>query len=124
MGVNIGNFHRNLLNNSIVCAVLAGILLGFAAFSLKTTLYDIDSLTAFLTSPFVWATGVIGLSGFLVYQKALSKSYVTTAIPLVTGITIILPAVLAAWFLNDVVTITKLSGIALILAGIAGVVKK
>ena len=115
------------LSGRIVLEMLgSGVLLGLAGFALKAGVAEL-SLDALLPgiflNPFLWAAGVMGLGGFLLMQKALHGERMTIVTPVIGGVSIALPVILAYFFLAESISPIKWAGIVLILAGVAGMGK-
>ena len=98
---------------------IAGILIGLGAFGLKFGVAEISLTPTFLldvlSNPLIWVVGIISLVGFLLMQKSLHGEKVAIVAPMIGGISIILPGVLAWLFLGDVISTIKWAGIVLIL---------
>jgi len=108
---------RSNINHNMI-AVVAGLLLGLAAFFLKLVMNEGISINI-VYSPFAWITAVLAIAGFLLMQKAL-QSYVSVVIPMMTGIVILVSVLLAFLFLAESISFLKWLGIALILIGVFG----
>lgn len=109
---------------NILMPILAGVLVGFAGFVVKSVVSKISLTPTFLfhvlQNPLSYLAGFLGLVGFLVFQKSLYRGKVTTITPVMNGLSILVPVVLAAVFLAESMPPIKVIGIALIVAGIAG----
>lgn len=102
---------------------VAGILIGLAGFFLKSSLLDITNVAGFLLHPVSWVAGILGLAGFMVMQKALHGGHVSVVTPVMAGISIALPVVLAYLFLGEAVSMLKWAGVILIVVGVLGLGK-
>jgi len=104
--------------------VIAGILIGVAGYLIKLVMSSISLNATFLVSillqPLSYVAGVLGLVGFLIFQKSLYKGKVSVVTPIMSGIGILLPVALAIIFLGEPSPLIKLVGIVLILMGVAG----
>lgn len=105
----------------------AGILMGLAAFGLKFGVAEFSLTPTFLldvlSSPIIWAFGIISIIGFLLMQKSLHGERVAIVAPMIGGISIALPVLLAWLFLAELISPLKWAGIVLILVGVAGLGK-
>ena len=114
-------------HNWLIVALVSGILYGLMAYFLKISLEGFGLSAAgmliFLSNPYTWLTGLIALSGFLLMQKALYEGHVTLVTPIIGGVSIIIPVVLAFLFLGEVISQIKWIGLILILIGTAGLGK-
>lgn len=107
--------------------VLAGALIGLAGFLLKAGVADLSlglsAILGILLNPILWVAGVVAIAGFLLMQKALHMERVAIVSPMVGGVSIVLPVLLAWVFLGEIVSDLKWIGIVLILIGVAGLGK-
>ncbi len=124
MGLSHAGFGRDSSGFNILIAVFAGILIGLAGFLVKIALGSIVLDTSFIFSilqqPLAYLAGLFGLAGFLLFQKALHRGKVSLITPIVTGMGIAVPVVLAFLFLSEIVSTLKIAGIVLILVGVFG----
>jgi len=114
------DYHRSFSNN-IITALLAGLLLGLAAFFLKIVMSG-EISREIIYSPVAWFTLLLAASGFLMMQSAL-QGYVSKIIPIITGNSILVSVVLASIFLGELISILKWIGILLVLIGVFGLVE-
>lgn len=82
-------------------SVLSGFFIGLATFFAKIAISYAGLLTLFITNPATWIAFVLALTGFLLLQKALQADMISRAIPIVTGLSIIIPVLLAVSFLGE-----------------------
>jgi transporter family protein len=101
-------------------AVIAGLLLGFAAFFLKLVMSEFS--IAIIYSSFAWITLIFAVAGFLLMQKSL-QGYISRIIPIITGVTILVSLMLAFVFLGENISYISFLGIFLVLAGVFGLAK-
>lgn len=124
MGASSHGNRRHIPGFNILMPVLAGVLVGFAGFVVKAVVSEISLTPTFLfhvlQNPLSYLAGFLGLAGFLIFQKSLYRGKVTTITPIMNGLSILVPVVLAGLFLAESLPATKIVGIALIVAGIAG----
>ena len=91
---------------------------------LKAGLLNVSGILGFLLNINVWLAGILGLGGFLFMQKALHHGHVSVVTPVIGGISIALPVVMAFLFLGETVSAMKWLGIALIVGGVIGLGKQ
>ena len=124
MGLSHAGFGRGSSSINILIAVLAGILIGLAGFLVKLALggivLDSNFIFSILLKPLAYLSGILGLAGFLLFQKALHRGKVSLITPIVTGMSIAVPVVLAFLFLSEIISTLKIIGIVLILVGVFG----
>src|SRR3989338_7002415 len=124
MGLSRSGFSRDSSSVNILVAVLAGILIGLAGISVKlalgTVVLDSNFIFSVLKQPLAYLAGFLGLAGFLLFQKALHRGKVSLITPIVTGMSIAVPVVLAFLFLSEIISTLKIIGIVLILVGVFG----
>jgi multidrug transporter EmrE-like cation transporter len=105
----------------------AGFMMGLAAYGLKAGLAGkaVDSyfILSVLTDPFMWMVGILSILAFLLMQRALHGSHVSIVSPMIGGIAIVLPVLMAYFWLGEAVSIIKWAGILLVLLGTAGLGK-
>ena len=127
MAVRARSSRRYFSSVVILEMLLAGVLMGLAAFGLKFGVLDISLSSRFLlevlSNPLIWAVGVISIIGFVLMQKSLHGEKVAIVTPMIGGISIILPVLLALGFLGETVSALKWAGIILILIGVTGLGK-
>jgi len=125
--VTAGN-SRYSLGLSILMPVLAGTLIGIAGFLVKVALAKVSLTTSGLSSlvyePLVYIAAVLGIVGFLLFQKALHGGKVSIVPSIMNGLSISVPIILAMGFLGENLTVFKATGIVLVLVGIAGLREK
>jgi len=118
------NNSGNISSDTVLRAACAGVLIGLAWFILKLAVsglaLDINFLLSLLTQPSAYIAGLLGISGFLLFQKSLHDGKVSVVSPIVTGLSIAVPVSLAFLFLSETISTLKIVGIGLILIGIAG----
>lgn len=124
MDVVMSGNNRDNPRLPIVIAVAAGLLIGLASFMIKTVVSGLVIgrpffITVF-TNPLSYISGLIGLLGFILFQKSLKIGRVTMITPIMNGVSIIIPVLLAVVFLSEALPPLKLAGIFLIIAGIIG----
>ena len=109
---------------SILMPVIAGILIGVAGYLIKIVMSSVSLNTGFLVGvlmqPVAYVAGVLGLVGFLIFQKSLYKGKVSVVTPIMSGLSILIPVALAILLLGEPSPPLKLVGIVLILVGVAG----
>ncbi len=124
MGITGSRSNRGSPYLNILMPVIAGILIGVAGYLIKLVMSSISLNATFLVSillqPLSYVAGVLGLVGFLIFQKSLYKGKVSVVTPIMSGIGILLPVALAIIFLGEPSPLIKLVGIVLILMGVAG----
>jgi len=124
MGLSRAGFSRDSSSVNILIAVLAGILIGLAGFLVKLALgsvvLDSNFIFSVLKQPLAYLAGILGLVGFFLFQKALYRGKVSLITPIVTGMGIVVPVILAVLFLQEIVSTLKIVGIVLILVGVFG----
>ncbi len=116
------------LGLSILMPVLAGTLIGIAGFLVKLAMSNVDLTTSGLKSlayqPLVYFAAILGIVGFLLFQKSLHGGKVSIVPSIMNGLSISVPIVLAILFLGESLTAFKAVGIVLVLVGIAGLREK
>lgn len=120
MALRSSDSNRGFSDNTMK-AVIAGLLLGLAAFFLKLVMSERIFMTV-LYSPFAWTTLILAVAGFLLMQKSL-QGYVSRIIPIITGVTILVSLMLAFVFLGEKISYISFLGIFLVLAGVFGLAK-
>ena len=109
---------------SILMPVIAGVLIGVAGYLIKIVMSSVSLNAGFLvgvlTQPLAYVSGVLGLVGFLLFQKSLYKGKVSVVTPIMSGLSILIPVALAILLLGEPSPPLKLVGIVLILVGVAG----
>lgn len=122
MGYGNSVHNRNIPGNVLTEASLSGTFLGLSAFFAKLSLglitLDLFFLIQFLLNPISWLAILFGILGFLLFQKALHDADMSIVTPLVGGLSIVYPIVLALIFLGETVSVIKWIGIAFILIGV------
>lgn len=108
-------------SDSIVGAVVSGVLLGTGSFFLKITMSGVIS-RMLIFSPIAWIALILMTTGFLFMQKSL-QGYVSKAIPIINGFFIFVSVMLAFFFLGEAISALKWLGIFLVLAGVFGLLK-
>lgn len=102
----------------------AGFMMGLAAYGLKAVLQGIQMDAYFVlsvvSSPYMWLIAAISILAFLLMQKALHGSHVSIVSPMMGGIAIVLPVLMAYFWLGESISAIKWVGIALVLVGTAG----
>ncbi len=105
-------------------AVLSGTILGAVAFLVKLFMVSAPLDSGFfiflISNPLAWMAGVGGIAGFLLFQLALSRGKVTIVAPLVAGLGMIVPVIMAFAILQEPVSTAKWIGIVLIAMGVGG----
>ncbi|HLD77771.1 MAG TPA: hypothetical protein VJB16_01955 [archaeon] len=107
-------------------AIIIGIVMGFGAFFLRIALssgFSPAALPALLASPLAWAGALFSVVGFLGMQKALSAGNASVVMPLLGGLSVLVPVALGLAFLGEAVGALKAAGIVLILVGTAGIAR-
>jgi multidrug transporter EmrE-like cation transporter len=100
--------------------------MGLVAYWLKTGLAGmaVESLViSVVASPFMWFLAILSIAAFLIMQKALHSHHVSLVSPMIGGISITLPVLLAFFWLGESISVIKWVGIALVLIGTAGLGK-
>ena len=127
MAVRSGAGRRCFSSRVILEMLAGGVLIGLAGFVLKAGVaelsLDASAILGIILNPLLWAAGIMGLAGFLLMQKSLHGEKVAIVAPMIGGISIILPVLLAYFFLAEAVSMLKWAGIVLILVGVAGLGK-
>ncbi len=104
--------------------VIAGVLLGLAAFLIKIVMtgasFNMQFVFSFFLNPLTWSAIISGLAGFLIFQKSLYRGKVSVAYPIVSGVSIAIPVAFAFLFLGEILSTIKIVGIVLILVGVTG----
>ncbi len=105
----------------------AGFMMGLAAYAMKVVLgyiaMDSYFILSVITTPEMWMIGIMSALAFLLMQRALHGAHVSIVSPMIGGIAIILPVLMAFFWLGEVVSIIKWVGIILVLLGTAGLGK-
>ncbi len=108
----------------ILIAVVAGVLIGLASFAMKTVVSELPLSSGFVSAvaynPISYVAGLLGLIGFVLFQKSLQLGKVTMITPIMNGVSIVIPVLLAVLFLSEALPPLKLAGITLIVMGIIG----
>ena len=115
-----GSDRNRYLSDSIVLAILSGILLGLAGFCLKIVMSGELSM-AIIFSPYAWIALLLAVGGFLLMQKSF-QGYVSRAIPIINGFLIIVSVALAYVFLGETLSGIKMLGTFFVLIGVFGLV--
>jgi len=109
---------------SILMPVVAGVLIGVAGFLIKIVMSKVTLSSTFLLdvlqNPLAYLAGILGLIGFVIFQKSLYKGKVSIVTPIMNGLSILVPVVLAVLFLAESLSTLKIVGIVLIVVGVAG----
>lgn len=115
---------RNSFGLGILMPIVAGVLIGVAGFLVKLVMSKISLNAGFilgvLFNPISYLAGLLGIIGFVIFQKSLYKGKVSTITPVMNGLAILVPVVLAVLFLAETVSTIKIAGIVLIVVGVAG----
>ncbi|MFH0836555.1 MAG: hypothetical protein V1870_00330 [Candidatus Aenigmatarchaeota archaeon] len=106
---------RNKTINRRLFGILSGTLLGIAAFLIKIAVSTGVLNIEFFINPITWIALILAIVGFLLMQKAFYYSSISTVISTIAGLSIIIPIILAHFFLSE--TINPI-GIILILLGV------
>ena len=105
----------------------AGFMMGLAAYALKVVLayipMDAYFVLSVLSTPEMWMIGMLSILAFLLMQRALHGAHVSIVSPMIGGIAIILPVLMAYFWLGEAVSLMKWAGIILVLIGTAGLGK-
>ncbi len=124
MGSTSSRNNRSSPYLNILMPVVAGILIGVAGYLIKIVMSSISLSTSFvidiLMQPLAYGAGILGLVGFLIFQKSLFKGKVSVVTPIMSGLSILIPVALAILLLGEPSPPLKLVGIVLILVGVAG----
>ena len=108
----------------LIAATLSGALYGFMSYFLKVSLgsfsFTPGGIMVFVSNPLAWVTGILVLAGFLLMQKALHDGLVTIVIPIISGISIIIPVLLGVVLLGETLTTFQWFGVLLVIVGTAG----
>lgn len=101
--------------------------MGIVAYLLKAGVMQMEMnqyfLLSVMASPFMWFLAVLSIAAFLIMQKALHGSHVSIVSPMVGGISIVLPVIMAWLWLGESVSPLKWAGIILVLVGTVGLGK-
>lgn len=111
---------RNSAGVIVLEVVSSGVLIGLAGFFLKAGLLGVSGIMSFFVNPAIWIAGIMGLVGFLAMQKALHYGHVSLVTPIISGISIALPVILAYLLLGESVSLLKWTGLAAIVVGVIG----
>ena len=105
----------------------AGFMMGLAAYAMKVVLayVPMDSyfILSVITTPEMWLIGIMSILAFLLMQRSLHGAHVSIVSPMIGGIAIILPVLMAYFWLGESVSAIKWAGIILVLVGTAGLGK-
>ena len=123
-----GDTSRRYFSSVVILEMLAGgVLIGLAGFVLKAGVSDLSlgtsAILGIILNPILWVAGIMGLIGFVLMQKSLHGEKVAIVAPMIGGVSIILPVLLAWLFLADAISGLKWAGIILILIGVLGLGK-
>ncbi len=115
---------RHSSSLGILMPILAGMLIGIAGFLVKMVMSKVSLNSGFISgvlyNPITYLAGVLGIVGFVIFQKSLYKGKISTITPVMNGLAILVPIVLAVLFLEESLSTIKIVGVALIVIGIAG----
>lgn len=124
MGASRTRNNRRGSGFSILMPVAAGVLIGIAGFVIKLVMSKITLSPTFLfdilSSPLAYIAGVLGLAGFIIFQKSLYGGKVSTVTPIMNGLSILVPVILAVLFLAESLPTLKIIGVVFIVIGVAG----
>lgn len=127
MVVRSGASRRHFSSVVILEMFAGGVLIGLAGFALKAGVselaLDMSAILGIILTPILWIAAIIGLAGFLLMQKSLHGEKVSIVAPMIGGVSIILPVLLAYFFLGDIISELKWVGIILILVGVTALGK-
>ncbi len=108
----------------LVLSLVGGVLLGLSAAATKLGLQATDpqrllpNLPALL-NPWLAAAGVMGICGFLLFQKSLASGRLAVLGPLAGGVSVVLPSATGVLVFGEVLSSWKALGIVFILLGVA-----
>ncbi len=124
MGAVIHGNTRHSSGLIILIAIAAGLLIGLASFVIKIVVSKLSLSSGFISgvayNPISYIAALLGLIGFVLFQKSLQLGKVTMITPIMNGVSIIVPVLLAVLFLSEALPTLKLAGILLIVVGIIG----
>lgn len=110
-----------------VMPFLAGILIGLAGFLVKIAMSKLTLSPIFLLdllqNHLSYLAAAMGLAGFLLFQKSLYTGKISMVIPIINGLSILIPVALAFIFLAESASPMKIIGVVLIVIGIVGISK-
>ncbi len=86
---------------TIMYSILSGTSLGLAAFFIKIAVSG-AGLQSIISNPFTWIAAILGIIGFILLQKSLYSGFISEAVPIMAGISILLPIILASMFLGEI----------------------
>ena len=122
-----GSRSRDNSGSPILEMLAAGFMMGLAAYAMKVVLgyiaMDSYFILSVITTPEMWMIGIMSALAFLLMQRALHGTHVSVVSPMIGGIAIILPVLMAFFWLGEAVSIIKWVGIILVLLGTAGLGK-
>ncbi|MCK5023678.1 MAG: hypothetical protein KAS04_05880 [Candidatus Aenigmarchaeota archaeon] len=129
-----GNIFSNIRNSTRLSilrdfeAVLGGVFIGLASFLMRAVLggipMDIMSLILMAFNPVAWLILVFGATGFFLFQKALHGGEVSVVMPIMMGFDIIIPILMAVFFLGETIGPIKDIGLILVIVGVFLLAKK
>jgi len=117
--------HRHAPRIPLLNAVVAGVLLGGTTFIGKIVLFEgitveLSFFLGLILNPLVWLAAVTGIGGFLLFQRTLHQGRVSLVPSIVGGFAVVVPVLLALFFLGEAISLFKGIGIALIVVATLG----
>jgi len=99
-----------------IYSVISGVLLGIAVFFVKIASSS-GLIILFFINPFTWLAGALGTIGFVLMQKSFYYGNISKSIPIIAGLSIIIPVISGYAILKEAVGM-GLIGVLLIAIGI------
>lgn len=128
MGVRDRIFHRHRHRLAVLTAIAAGALFGLGGFFTKIAVGGAPLAILFssplVLNPVAWLAALAGIAGFVLLQTALRHGRLSVVTPIITGVSIVVPVLLALAVLGERISPLNGIGILLILAGSIGLSRK
>jgi uncharacterized membrane protein len=109
-------------NTAILDILISGIMIGLACFFLKLALTGVTIDAFFIINllliPYIWIAAILAIIGFFFMQRAFYSGLISKIVPILAGLSIIIPVILAIVFLVETIGTIKIIAIVLIVSGI------
>ena len=112
MGINRVNHNRGMFYS-----IISGLFLGSVPIFIKNALVFPILTAEFFLNPFTWFAAVFGLVGFFLMQKAFYSGFVSIAVSIITGLSIIVPISISILLLNQALNFSII-GVIVIIIGV------
>ncbi len=112
------------LKKSLIDISISGVFIGLACFLMKLSLTGMALnryiIISIFSSPFTWLAIIFAVVGFVLMQRSFHAGFISISTPLLAGISIVIPVILALVLLSETIVTVKLISILLVVIGVFG----